>query len=429
MKNIRDKIEKIVLNALVNIEKSRELGLSEFEVEQFQSDEHREIFKKILQYDAEGTEFDSLLIAGDMAETYPLCIEYLSRDSRINDEAISWLKYFEIFKDMIKKEKIKAGIREINKKMKDGKAEDIIELLIETAEKAQLDKKDKENFKYVYEDNSDFYDNIISRREKKERISGIATGYSSLDFYLSGLKKGNLITIAGRTSMGKSAIALQIAYNIASRGIPVLYFHQEASSFEVKERLVSSAMNINNEVLKRAALGNNEIEKLKKFLSKEIPLIFDYTAGVNIEHIIKTIRRAKVKEPELAVVIIDHLQFMQYPKGMSNNDALDYITKKFLACLKKENLVGIQLSQLNRLQDRENRMPKLSDLRDSGSIEQNSHIVLFIERAIHDEPKRKMKKNDGILHIAKNRNGEVGVSIKMRFYEEYVRYDEVENEI
>jgi len=426
----RNKLEKVILNALVNKKNSRETGLTEFTENNFKNKEHRRVFKEILQCDSLGDDFDALLIAGNLVETYPLCIEYLARDdNEYNYEAIKWSQYFEKFKEAIKKDKIKDGVKKVNSQIKEGiKSEDIVSTLLETAESVQKNDNQEKNVKYLHEDNSDYYDELQDRINAEEKIAGIKTGYKSIDFYLSGLNEGNLITIAGRTTMGKSTLALQIAYNVAKQGIPVLYFHQEASPQEVKDRLIAANKEIDINALKRAVLNKNEIKKVKDFLGEEIPLILDYSSGITIEHIIKTIRRTKVKEPELKVVVIDHLQFMQYPKGMSNNDALDYITKKFLACIKKEKLVGIQLSQMNRSADKEDRPPKLSDLRDSGSIEQNSHTVLFIERALRDNPKRKMLKNEGKLYVAKNRNGVVGEFVKMIFSEKFVRYDEVKKE-
>ena len=418
------RLEKIIIRSLFTDNKAKEIILSTLTPEDFTYKETKDAFILAEKLDAEGKNIDPLIIFEGIAEKHPTADEWLIYDEEIYLESAFFQDYIKILKDKRLILKAKSELKKLNKILSENNIEDFLyrlEVLLETL--TDFDNPES-NLKEFNNDSLDYIHELEERVKNNEEITGLLTGFMKLDDILNGLKPGELITIAGRTGMGKSTLALQIAYNIAYAGRRVLYFHQEGNLTETNNRLISQVLEIPNEKIKKARLDNIELDRIRNFLASPIKLTFDFTPGVTIEHIRQTARKTKIKYGKLDLIIVDHLQFMEYPKANSDNSAIGKITKNLLRIAKRFNIPVILLSQLNRTADKENRPPRLSDLRDSGNIEQDSHIVMFIERGLHADPKARLEYNEGRLYIAKNRNGKAGVYTRLTFQPNFVKYIE-----
>ena len=241
-----------------------------------------------------------------------------------------------------------------------------------------------------------------------ETIDGVKTYIPSLDEKLNGLKPGNYVVIAGRPSMGKTAFASHIALKNVLNNIPTLFFSLEMNQKQLLLRMFASELKIPLYKLKRKML--NEAEKIavknmqKKF--EEMPLIID-EAILDIHMMMAKIQRARMKYPELGLIVIDYLQLMT-SKGLNENEAVTNVSRGIKLIAKKFNLPVIILSQLNRLcEQRENKRPQMSDLRASGSIEQDADVIMFLYRDYYynGNPKHEALCE---INVNKFRDGEIG---------------------
>jgi replicative DNA helicase len=262
---------------------------------------------------------------------------------------------------------------------------------------------------------------------------GVQTGFVDLDAKLGGLSNGNLIILAGRPSMGKTALALNIAANVAKTGDHVHFFSQEMTALELGQRQLSEQSEIASDRLRRGQFDENDFRKLSEAARRlsGLSMTIDETGANTIGAIATKARRIKRKK-RTKLIIIDYLQIMgTASKGGNRVNDITEITVGLKALAKELDVPIIALSQLNReLEKRENKRPQLSDLRESGSIEQDADVVMFvfrdeyyIERTMPDEadPKfgewlTKMSKAAGKAEviIGKQRHGSVG-TVTMAF--------------
>ncbi len=296
--------------------------------------------------------------------------------------------------------------------------------------------------------------------EKDSSVVGISSEFTDLDTKLGGFHPSDLIIIAGRPSMGKTSLATNIAFNIAKnahltkdKDASVLFFSLEMSSEQLATRILSEQARISSNDIRRGNLSENDLDNLVS-VSKdvlEIPLFIDDTPAVNIGTLSSRSRRLKRKNG-LGVIVIDYLQLLR-PSKTSRNESrvleISEITQGLKALAKELNIPIIALSQLSRqVEQREDKKPQLSDLRESGSIEQDSDVVMFIYReeyyleknapspgtAEFIEWQQKMDEIHGQadLLIMKQRHGPTG-NIKLSFDAKYTRFgnfigkDHVEN--
>lgn len=248
------------------------------------------------------------------------------------------------------------------------------------------------------------------RMASKGRIQGLATGFADLDARWSGLKPGNLVVIAGRPAMGKTTLAMNIAAHNALAGKRVLVFSLEMSAEELVERTIASQAGIAHEDIRTGrVLSDSEFAPAVSKL-RDLDLIIDDAAGVDLAKIRSRVRLASVKKP-VDLVVVDHLQLMN-GEGRTQNELVGGITKGLKNLAKELRCPVLLLSQLNREVDKrpygKNR-PVMSDLRDSGSIEQDSDIVAFVYRNVVYKPNSAYS-NVAEVITAKFRNGVPGTT-------------------
>ncbi len=254
---------------------------------------------------------------------------------------------------------------------------------------------------------------LEKRAERQEVITGVTTGYTRLNEYLAGFQRSDLIIIAARPSMGKTAFALNLCLNAATKGLdetPVVVFSLEMS----KEQLMSRLMCVQGEVdlsrFRRGFLDDGDWAKLfdaAQVLSRT-PIYIDDTPALSVLELRARCRRLK-KEKGLGMVVVDYLQLMRASRNIeSREQEISDISRNLKALAKELDIPVIALSQLNRkVEERSNRRPMLSDLRESGAIEQDADVIMFIYR---DEVynKESPKKGTAEIIIGKQRNGPIG---------------------
>jgi len=265
--------------------------------------------------------------------------------------------------------------------------------------------------------------------ERKQTVTGVPTGFTDLDRLTSGLQNSDLIIIAGRPSMGKTAFAMNIAQNVATmkdNPVPVGIFSMEMSKEQLVTRLLSSESDIEHSKLRTGTLSSAEWPRLAEAagrLSDALMYIDDSPALSVLE--LRARARRLMKEHGLGLLVIDYLQLMRGRTGTDRREQEISEISRFLKALAKElNIPVIAISQLNRApeqREKENKRPRLADLRESGAIEQDADVIMFIYR---DEVYNKEKEdNKGVAEIiiGKQRNGPID-TVKLAFIDKLTTF-------
>ncbi len=255
------------------------------------------------------------------------------------------------------------------------------------------------------------WERLEKLHESKGELRGVPTGFHDLDQYLSGLQKSDLIILAARPSMGKTTLALDIARQAAlNHGTPVVIFSLEMSTQQLVDRMLAAQARVNAWNLRTGNLtSESEFAKIRDSLDllSKAPIFIDDLAGNSIVRMRSVCRRIRA-EHGIGLIIVDYLQLMSTSKNYDNMvNQVTELSRSLKALAKEFDVPVIALSQLNRAVETRGGRPRLSDLRDSGSIEQDADIVMFIHR--EDKGKDESEKtNIAEILIEKHRNGPVG---------------------
>ncbi|RLC23552.1 MAG: replicative DNA helicase [Deltaproteobacteria bacterium] len=261
-------------------------------------------------------------------------------------------------------------------------------------------------------------------------VTGVPTGFTEFDRLTAGLQPSDLIIIAGRPSMGKTALALNIAYNAAKKtGKPVAIFSLEMSREQLGIRLLGFDAGINSGRLRTGFLQDRQWERLTHSANRlsELPIYIDDSSGISVLEMKAKCRRLKKKD-DLALVVVDYLQLIQGRRSAeSRQQEISEISRMLKALAKDLNVPVIALSQLNRkVEDRTNRRPQLSDLRESGAIEQDADVIAFIYREeVYNRDTE--KQNIAEIIVGKQRNGPTG-DFKLTFRKELTAFGDYREE-
>ena len=266
----------------------------------------------------------------------------------------------------------------------------------------------------------------LYNRDDPSDVTGVATGYSDLDRMTSGLQEGDLVVVAGRPSMGKTALALNIGEHVAlSLKLPVAVFSMEMGASQLALRMIGSVGKLDQHKLRTGRLGPDDWEKLSSALGRlnEAPMLIDETPALNAIEVRSRARRLAKQYGKLGLVIVDYIQLMQAASSGENRATEISEISRALKSLAKELKVPVMaLSQLNRsLEQRPNKRPVMSDLRESGAIEQDADVILFIYR---DEVYNPGTQEKGVAEIiiGKQRNGPIG-TVRLTFLGEHTRFE------
>ncbi len=272
------------------------------------------------------------------------------------------------------------------------------------------------------------FDQLITVYEQGKEVIGVPTGFHHLDGMTAGLQPGNLIVLAGRPSMGKSALALGIAQHVTMyEKLPVALFTPEMSSVEVTHRLISLEGFIDSHKLRTGKLTSEDWKNVTHAVGKieQAPLHIDDNGAVTMLEVRAHARKLKLKEPNLALVIVDYIQLMS--SGGSNENRVQEVSQisRSLKVLARElDVPVLALSQLSRgPEQRHDKRPLLSDLRESGSIEQDADVVMFVYRDEYYNPEDPDVEGIAEVIIAKHRNGPTG-TVKLTFVNHLARFSD-----
>jgi len=269
----------------------------------------------------------------------------------------------------------------------------------------------------------------LKTKSLNPKLSGATSGFYDLDSLTQGFQKSDLIIIAGRPSMGKTALSLTIASNLIKNSkLPVLFFSLEMSKEQIMYRLLAMETKINQMRLKSGKLYQNDWIKLNKMIKiiSKFPLFIDDTFDLSVQDIRSKIKTILFEQNEIGLVIIDYIQLMQNEKRKNENrvQELSQITRSLKTIAREFDIPIIGLSQLSRnVENRVDKKPILSDLRESGSIEQDADLVLMLyKNKSHTLSPANLQTSQSIeLIIAKQRNGPTG-TVKLKFDQEQTKF-------
>lgn len=273
---------------------------------------------------------------------------------------------------------------------------------------------------------TDSFDRMEELYQNKGAIRGIRTGYKDLDNMTAGLQRSDLIILAARPAMGKTTLVTNLAYNVATiEKKAVLFFSLEMSKEQLIDRMLADAAGVDSWNIRTGNLSDEDFAKITDAMGElaEAPIYIDDKPGLSVLEM-RTKARRIAHEQELGLIVIDYLQLMQGSKRNENNrvQEVSEISRGLKLVARELNVPLIALSQLSRtVETRTPPIPQLSDLRESGSIEQDADIVSFIYRPGYYEPDNPDVANITKLIIAKHRNGPTG-EVQLYFHPERLRF-------
>ena len=280
------------------------------------------------------------------------------------------------------------------------------------------------------------FEAYLKRKDNKVDV-GLQTGFISLDNLIGGFKRGHLNVIAASTSMGKTAFAINIAKNVLKRNEPTAIISLEMEAQEIVDRMIIQEAKINGWKYNQGETNDQEDKRISKALDDlhEFPLAISDERGLNVAQIRARLRKFKAQMDELSLVIIDYLQMIQIPEEHAQNTAraVGEIVLQLRNLASELEVPIVLISQISRsFTSRQDKRPVLSDLRDSGNIEEIADGVIFLYRHAHTSAAAREKaeaegtEQDTDIIIAKQRTGQTG-SVKLKFEEDYIAFVDPEN--
>ncbi|MFC1627789.1 replicative DNA helicase [Gemmatimonadota bacterium] len=267
---------------------------------------------------------------------------------------------------------------------------------------------------------------IEKAHERKGGLSGIPTGFKKLDDMLAGMQPADLIILAGRPSMGKTAFALNVARNIAiDEGIPAAFFSLEMSAHQLAQRMLCAEARVNIHSVRTGRLPATDWQKLSMSVGRlaDANILIDDSASLSVLEFRAKARRLKA-EYDIGLIAVDYLQLMMGPRSESRQIEITMISRALKALAKELNIPVLALSQLSRAVETRtgDHRPQLSDLRESGALEQDADVVLFMYRPEYYNRDKPEYQGLAEVIVGKQRNGPTGI-VPLVFHSEYARFD------
>ena len=392
------------------------------EEEDFALTEHRLIFKAIKKLHDLGIQLDTVTLVESLTSDPEVSSvrgfdekEYIKKLAVETPGVANFSNYAEIIKQTSSLRKLISTASDISKLASETDSLES-ETAFSSAENKLVKLRDSLDRKHGPKMASDLiqpvWDNMEKTSKSDSPLVGFSTGFRDLDNITLGLQEGDLILVAGRPSMGKTAFALSMAANFVQNGLPVLFFSMEMSNRSIMYRLLSIISKVDLKKLQQVKdlteEDHRKIEEAASILHKS-RLFVDDTSGLTPSEILSRSRRLKREHPDLALIAIDYLQLMSSDTGNDNRvTEMGDISRSVKAIAKEIDVPVVALSQLNRASEsRTTKRPVMADLRDSGALEQDADLILFPFRPeVYD----KTPETAGLAEIivAKHRNGETG---------------------
>ncbi|MBK7550868.1 MAG: replicative DNA helicase [Syntrophaceae bacterium] len=398
----------------------------------FYSDAHRKIFGGILELSDRNQPVDLITLSNHLRDKKQLDavggVVYLSQLVDNVPSAANIGHYARIVKEKSVLRNLIGTATEILNRTYGAGAD--VDSVLDEAEHAIFEisqNKIKPSFYPLKDIIKDSFRTIERLYERKELITGVATGFTKLDEMTSGLQRSDLVIIAGRPSMGKTAFALNIAqYCSVEEGVPVAVFSLEMAKEQLAMRMLSSEARVDSQKIRKGFLGESDWPKLTTAAGRlsEARLFIDDTPSISVLEMKAKSRRLKA-EHGLGLIVLDYLQLM---KGSDYADTreqeISEISRSLKGLAKELSVPVVALSQLNRkVEDRTSRRPQMADLRESGAIEQDADVILFLYRdEVYNKSEDNPEKGFAEVIIGKQRNGPVG-TVKLVFQEKFTRFE------
>ena len=421
--------EQAVLGSMLVSRDAVQAAVEVLKPEDFYREDNREIYSAMMDIYSIGKEIDMITVTEQLrlrgtleriggTQNLATLIDNVPTTSNIEN-------YVKIVEE---KSTLRNLIRVANDIIKTGYSQtEELDSIIEQSEKGIFDlvqNRNSKGYASMKEILVDAFDSIEKMYQNKSRLSGIESGFIDLDEKISGLNNSDLIIVAARPAMGKSAFVLNIASFVAMHDkVPVMIFSLEMSKEQLVKRILSSESEIDSMKLNNANLDSDEWLKLGEASGRlsDIPIYIDDTPALSSSEIRAKCRKAKL-EKNVGLIIIDYLQLMESrTNNASRQQEISEISRSLKILAKELDVPVIALSQLSRAtESRADHRPMLSDLRESGSIEQDADIVMFLHREDYYD-KETEKKNIAEVIIAKNRNGETG-TVELAWMGKYTKF-------
>jgi replicative DNA helicase len=407
--------------------------------EDFYRENHRKIFSALIELSEQGEPADLVTLTAALQKNGDLQVvggsAYLGTLVDYVPTAANIVYYCRLVKEKALARQLINVATEIATRGYDGGE---IEQTLDWAEKSIFEisgMKSRPSYFSTREIMKDTFKNIEKLFERKELITGVPTGFTDLDHMTAGLQPSDLVIIAGRPSMGKTAFILNIVEHagvFTDPAVPVLVFSLEMSKEQLVQRMLCSVSRVDASRLRTGNLVDSDWSKLTNGASmlSEAPIYIDDTPGITVLELRAKARRLKA-ERNLGLVVVDYLQLMQGHNAESRQQEISEISRSLKALAKELNLPVIALSQLNRsLENRTDKRPIMADLRESGAIEQDADVIMFIYReAVYCEDCRSRERTcekghekDAEIIVGKQRNGPIG-TVHLTFRGQYTRFE------
>jgi len=425
--------EKIILSSLlINLE-ALELVLRSVKIETFYFKNHQELYKAVVEMYKNKIAIDIITLNSFLQDNGLL--EKIG-GTKVLIELVNYvpnLLYLEDYISLIndkflRRSLIKLGYKIINSAYVTNLP---LETLLNGLELEVFNLTNEIKTQKIYS-NAELLSSVFLELKQKSlnpALSGLASGFYELDSFTQGFQKSDLIIIAGRPSMGKTALSLNIGLNIIKNlNLPVVFFSLEMSKEQLIYRLLTTETSISSIRLKTGNLYKDDWAKLNEVIQNlsNLPLFIDDTPNPTIQDIKMKIKKVIFEQNQIGLVVIDYLQLMQNSKFKTENRSqeLSQITRSLKNIAREFQVPIIALSQLSRnVENRNNKRPILSDLRESGSIEQDADVVLMLYRESYYNSNSITIDNSVQLIIAKQRNGPVG-TIDLQFDPKLMRFSD-----
>ncbi|MDO3377038.1 replicative DNA helicase [Geoalkalibacter halelectricus] len=430
--------EMSVLGGILLDEQALDKVLEILRPEDFYRDSHRKIFESLIALSEKNEPADLVTLAAQLQSRQALELvgghAYLATLVDYVPTAANIVYYCRLVKERAIARNLISVATEI---ATSGYAGGNIEEILDQAEKSIFEiaeNRNRPSYFAVRDILKDTFKNIEKLYERKELVTGVPSGYTDLDKMTAGLQPGDLVIIAGRPSMGKTAFCLNVAEYAAvksERRTPSLIFSLEMGKEQLVQRLLCSVARVDASRMRTGHLGDSDWPKLTSAASElsDAKIFIDDTPAISALEVRSKARRLKAQE-DIGLIIVDYLQLMRGNNPESRQQEISEISRSLKALAKELSVPVVALSQLNRsLENRTDKRPIMADLRESGAIEQDADVIMFVYRdevycphcKKHEECNENHRGAAEII-IGKQRNGPIG-TVNLAFRGEYTRFE------
>jgi len=407
--------------------------------EDFYRDDHRRLYRHLAKLIGEGKPADVVTVAESVEASEDKDRTggpaYLGSLAQNTPSALNIRRYAELVRERAVQRRLAQVATEIAETALSPLGRDVYQLLDE-AETRILEVGDKgqrgtQGFEQIQPVLARVFERIdhLFHQENKSDVTGVPTGFIDLDEKTAGLQPGELIIVAGRPSMGKTALALNFAEHVAVKnGIPVAIFSMEMGATQLAMRLLGSIARVDQHKMRTGRLNDEEWSRLSSAMGDlhNAPIYIDETGALNSLELRTRARRMHRQSGKLGLVVVDYLQLMSAAGGSQGENRateISEISRSLKALAKELACPVVALSQLNRaLETRNDKRPMMSDLRESGAIEQDADLILFIYRDEVYFPEKIESRGIAEVIIGKQRNGPIG-KVELTFLGEHTRFE------